>query len=185
MSSTQIGSSMKEPESPSKNPLVYLSLGSNISPRKKHIFESLGLLKSRFARKFRMSGLYRTLPYQGLQHPFFYNCCAGFKTRSSAVEVLETIGDIEKQIGRIRSTVKWEPRRIDLDILLFEDMTINLPDLTVPHYDVSNRDFFLIPLLELDADLINPRTNKSLQEELTRIPERLRTDPVRLQSIEL
>ncbi len=72
---------------------------------------------------------------------------------------------------------KWEPRIIDIDILLWADDIIEIPQLTIPHYDLNNRDFFLVPLLELNRSLVHPATGVLLQSILDEIPENLRTHP--------
>ncbi len=164
---------------------VYLALGGNISPRGKYIHRALKLLQNQFPREFRISDLYLTKPFQDVGQSSYYNCCAGFQTDCSAIEVLESIADIEHRLGRRRNEHKWEARIIDLDIIFFKDEIIDLSNLTVPHYDVSNRDFFLIPLLDLDMNIVNPRTKEPVKNALARIPRELRTDPVRIKGIAL
>ena len=98
-----------------------------------------------------------------------YNCRK--ITKTFPIKIIE----IEKKIGRVRSGKVWESRVIDIDVLLYGNRNIQEEGLTIPHYDLSNRDFFLIPLLELNPDLLNPRTNKSLVQELKEIPQLIRT----------
>jgi len=156
---------------------IYLSLGSNISPRRLFIADSLTALAEIAAEAFRCSSLYLTAPYQGLTQAAYYNVAVGFKTRLAPSALLQICQQIERNQGRIRSGQRWEARCIDIDILLWGNAVINQPELTVPHYDLSQRDFFLVPLLELDPHLINPRTGLTLQQELAAIPDRLRTLP--------
>jgi len=159
---------------------VFLSLGSNISPRRAYISKSLSLLKKRFPSQFRVSSRYVTKPFQGLNQLAYINCCAECWTNLKSLDMLDTIAGIEALVGRIRSGQKWESRIIDIDILLWGKQIIKNQRLTIPHYDLSNRDFFLIPLLELDDTLIHPVTGVPLSNELGKIPQQLRTYPLKI-----
>ena len=159
---------------------MFLAIGSNINPRKDNIQSSIKKLKQRFPLEFSASDLYMTEPYLEMDQTSYYNCCVKFNCDLSALELLDFLLKTEKEIGRTRSGKKWESRVIDLDIVFFGEEIIQLPDLTIPHYDVSNRDFFLIPLLELDENFKNPMTGLLLKEELSNIPANKRTNPVRL-----
>jgi 2-amino-4-hydroxy-6-hydroxymethyldihydropteridine diphosphokinase len=156
---------------------VYLALGSNISPRRAFLVDSLQQLYGEVGGNLRCSSFYRTTPYHGLQQPYYINLCVVLKTRRSPLALLQFIQQIEHRQGRIRSGWRWESRCIDIDILLWGDRIIDQPALTIPHYDISCRDFFLIPLLELDPNLINPRSGIGFSEELAEIPEHLKTHP--------
>ncbi len=159
---------------------MFLAIGSNIDPRKDHIHSSFEKIQQRFPLEFSTSDLYLTEPYMEKDQASYYNCCVRFICDLSMLDLLDFILETEKEIGRKRRGRKWESRVIDLDIVFFGDKTIQLPNLTIPHYDVSNRDFFLIPLLELDESLKNPKTGLLLKDELANIPEEMRTHPVRL-----
>ncbi len=160
------------------NNLVFLSLGSNISPRKHHISNSLQLLKEHFPVRFCVSSLDQTDPFQGLNQQAYINCAVQCWTDIKPLEMLDTISRIEIAVGRKRRGVKWESRIIDIDILLWGNQVIEHPRLTIPHYDLNNRDFFLIPLLELDKTLIHPYNGDLLINELQKIPPRLLTHPI-------
>lgn len=156
---------------------VYLGMGSNISPRETYLKKAIEIIKNRFPDGFKHSQIYATAPYQGKEQDRYFNCSVTFKTNLSPDEILETVLNIEKDLGRVRRGIKWDSRTIDIDILLYEDKIIEQANLTVPHYDLSSRDFFLIPLLELDDQLVNPRTGLSLKTELETLPENLLTYP--------
>jgi len=164
----------------SKN--VYLALGSNIRPRKQYLLNSLIVLANRFPDQFLVSGCYVTRPYMGLMQPGYFNCCVSFKTKYSATEILEFIKQLEKNLGRERVGLKWGSRTIDIDILLYGNEIIDLPELVVPHYDISNRDFFIIPLLELHKSLFNPRSKRLINDELSEIPRQSQTFPKRIET---
>ena len=160
--------------------IVYLALGSNIRPRKQYLLKSVIALADRFPSHYLVSGCYITRPYMGLNQPGYFNCCVSFKTKESAEDLLGFIKQLETQLGRKRNGLKWGSRTIDIDILFFGKDLIDLPELIVPHYDVSNRDFFIIPLLELDKSLFNPRSKRLISDELNKIPNESRTYPKRI-----
>lgn len=160
--------------------IVYLALGSNIHPREQYILDALDLLKKHFPTQFLASGIYLTAPYAGLEQNSYYNCCAQFVTDQSPEILLQTVLNIEKILGRKRSGTKWESRVIDIDIVLYGSELIQTERLTVPHYDLHQRDFFLIPLLELNPKLVDPRTGLSLQVELEQVPLKRKTNPVKV-----
>ncbi|PCI29889.1 MAG: 2-amino-4-hydroxy-6-hydroxymethyldihydropteridine diphosphokinase [SAR324 cluster bacterium] len=165
------------------SPLVYLALGSNLAPREKYIFESIQLLKEEFPQDFRTSSIYETQPFGGLDQPAYYNCCVSFRSSLTPQELLQRILAIEYHLGRRRSGKRWESRVIDIDIALFGQEIIEEADLIIPHYDLRERDFFLIPLLELDRTLVNPKTQRLLQAELKDLATATKTSPVRLPHI--
>lgn len=152
-------------------------MGSNISPRRQYISQSLDLLKKRFPGQFRVSALYQTRPFKNLQQPAYINCVVECISYMRPLEVLDVIAGIEVLIGRKRSGVKWESRVIDIDLLLWGEEVIQFPRLTVPHHDLCNRDFFLVPLLELNNSLVHPASGLSLAGVLGNIPEDLKTHP--------
>ena len=156
---------------------VYLALGSNISPRRKNLEKAIALLRCRFPKKFKTSACYTTLAYQNSDQPDYINCCVCFETSLAPGKVLDVILDLEKKCGRVRDGIKWSSREIDIDIVLFGNLVIDAPGMEIPHYDLSQRDFFIVPLLELDDTLRNPKTGNLLSRELNAIPSNLRTFP--------
>ncbi len=156
---------------------AYLALGSNTSPRREHILNAINLLKNRFPEGFRISSLYLTRAFRNNKQDAYYNCCACFETDISPEELLKTILAFEKQIGRTRNGIKWSSRIIDIDIVLYGATIIESSNLTIPHYDLNQRDFFIIPLTELDQQLTNPKSNQLLSQILKAIPEDLLTYP--------
>ena len=123
------------------------------------------------------SSTYRTDPYGFESDNPFYNCVIGFEFTESPKRLLSYVNQWEMELGRIRGKSKFSDRTIDIDILLFGNATVNEADLTIPHYDLFNRDFFLIPLIELSADIQPPNSINSLKELLLEIPQAQRTYP--------
>jgi len=157
--------------------LVYLSLGSNIPPRRQFIKKSVELLEGLFPADFSCSSLYVTRPFQRPEQKSYINAALQCSCDLDPLEMLSVIGDMETSMGRRRGTEKWESRTIDIDILLWGASVIKKPQLTIPHYDLSNRDFFLVPLLELNSALVHPETGVPLRQLLATVPDHLRTYP--------
>ena len=103
----------------------------------------------------RVSARYETAPVGVTDQPDFLNAVAQVQTSLAALDLLSVLLGIENQLGRVR-TVRWGPRVIDLDLLLYGDAQIVLPDLIVPHPRLRERAFVLVPLAEIAPDLVLP-----------------------------
>ena len=133
--------------------LAYLSLGSNIGDKKKYLYDAIKLLDGyKGIRIVKLSSLYETSPWGYTEQDLFMNLVFLIETSLSPVELLDCCQSIEQELGRVR-LIKWGPRVIDVDILLFEDETINTERLTIPHPFMTERDFVMIPLCEIAKDL--------------------------------
>jgi len=159
---------------------VYLALGSNITPRRIHILKAVNALKELFPDHFEVSSVYQTAPYLNRKQLAYLNSCVRFQIQAEPDSVLQKIQQIEADLGRIRSTDKFQSRTIDIDILLFGNRIVQTDSLTIPHYDMCNRDFMLIPLLELAPDLIHPFTGIPFKDDLDKIPAQQKTYPKKL-----
>jgi len=91
-------------------------------------------------------------------------------TEYSLVDLFSFLKRIEKDLGR-EKTIKWGPREIDLDILFYNDLIYSDENLTIPHKGITDRDFVLIPLNEIDPDLVHPVTGKKISELIHTIKE--------------
>lgn len=149
-------------------------------PRKSFICGALLRLKKEFPEDFQYSSLYLTDPYLHLQQPSYYNCCAGLKTSLAPRDLLDVCQALEREFGRVRSNKGWQSRTIDIDILLYGERRIAETGLVVPHYDLENRDFFLIPLLELNPGLKYPVGGESVVTLLEALSPEKRTYPQKL-----
>lgn len=130
---------------------VYLSLGSNIGNRRAIMRDALRLLGEKVGEVSKTSTLHETEPW-GFNSPNkFLNACVEVKTTLSPHRVLEVTQGIERQLGRINKSSDgiYEDRIIDIDILLYDDITINDPDLKIPHPLMRERDFVMKPLSEI------------------------------------
>ncbi|WP_313686383.1 2-amino-4-hydroxy-6-hydroxymethyldihydropteridine diphosphokinase [Pantoea sp.] len=136
---------------------VYLALGSNLADPLHQVDAALAALDAiPQTRRVATSSLYRTPPYGPPDQPDYLNAVVALETGLSAESLLDQTQRIELEHGRVRKAERWGPRTLDLDILLFGDTVINTPRLTVPHYDMHNRAFMLLPLLELAPQLTFP-----------------------------
>ena len=128
---------------------VYLSLGSNIGNRQEYIESAIELVGKREGIKIlKKSGLYETSPVGYVEQDLFLNVVIKIETDFSEREILKIINKIENELDRKRE-IRWGPRTIDIDILIFSDKKINETDLIIPHKEMLNRLFVLVPLIEI------------------------------------
>ena len=147
-----------------KTKKVYLGIGSNLGARLNNIKKAAFLLKKDDKIKFlRHSSFYETEPVGYKNQPDFLNGIFEIMTSLSPQALLKKLKNIEKRMGRIRN-IKWGPRVIDLDILLYGNMVIEKTNLTVPHPEMHKRRFILAPLAEIAPDVIHPLKKKTVLE---------------------
>ena len=128
---------------------VYLSLGSNIGNRQKYIESAIELIvKTEGIEILKKSELYETSPVGYVEQNLFLNTVIKIETDFSARKILKIINKIENELDRKRE-IRWGPRTIDIDILIFSDKKIDEMDLIIPHKEMLNRLFVLVPLIEI------------------------------------
>lgn len=136
---------------------VYLALGSNLADPLHQVQSALNALAAiPDTTLVATSSLYRTPPYGPPDQPDFLNAAVALDTQLDAESLLNHTQRIELEQGRVRKAHRWGPRTLDLDIMLFGEQTLNTPRLTVPHYDMHNRAFMLLPLLEIAPEICLP-----------------------------
>ncbi|MFM8448829.1 MAG: 2-amino-4-hydroxy-6-hydroxymethyldihydropteridine diphosphokinase [Haliscomenobacter sp.] len=140
---------------------TYLGLGTNLGDRSQHLSHALQALQQQVGTCLHQSSVYVSAPWGLSDQPDFYNQVALFATSLSPEDLLQVILRIEKEMGRVRET-KWGQRLIDIDILFYDDLIINRPNLTIPHPFIHERNFVLIPLLELAAGYQHPVLQRSI-----------------------
>lgn len=135
---------------------VFLSLGSNLGDRRTMLGDALARLEaSGRARVVTRSSLYETAPVGYRDQPWFLNLVAEVDTELRPEQVLDLTQQIEREMQRTRD-IRWGPRTIDIDVLLYDALQIATDRLVIPHPEMTRRRFVLEPLLEIAADLMLP-----------------------------
>lgn len=128
---------------------VYLSLGSNLGNKKNNLMGAISdISKLEYTKLMKASCFYITKPVGYKNQDDFFNCCLEIKTYLSPNDLLIKIQEIENKFGRLR-TVRFGPRTLDIDILLFNDINQSNKNLSIPHPRMFERAFVLVPLLEI------------------------------------
>ncbi|HEX5509352.1 MAG TPA: 2-amino-4-hydroxy-6-hydroxymethyldihydropteridine diphosphokinase [Pseudolabrys sp.] len=148
---------------------AYLALGGNVGNSREILGRAVTLLCDGPAvALIARSSDYRTPPWGGEDQPPFVNLCIAVKTLLSPRDLLARAQGVERQLGRDRTREKrWGPRTADLDIIVYDDLTLREPDLTLPHPRLFERAFVLIPLAEIAPDLIV--SGESIRDAASRI----------------
>jgi 2-amino-4-hydroxy-6-hydroxymethyldihydropteridine diphosphokinase len=141
---------------PSSWTTAYLGLGSNLGDRRANLAAALDRLeRSPEVRLRRCSSLYESAPVGVLDQPWFLNGVVQVETRLAPFDLLALLKEIERDLGR-RPGRRWGERAIDLDLLLYDDLSLATGELTVPHPELWRRLFVLAPLRELAPELSAP-----------------------------
>ena len=137
--------------------ISYIGIGSNQAQPIEQAKQAITALSNIKDTKLLMcSSLYRSAPMGPQDQPDYINAVAKLETTLSALELLDALQIIEQEQGRERKALRWGPRTLDLDILLYADQEIENERLTVPHYGMKEREFVLYPLFEIAPTLKMP-----------------------------
>jgi 2-amino-4-hydroxy-6-hydroxymethyldihydropteridine diphosphokinase len=150
---------------------IYLSLGSNVGEREMHLRTAIAALADAGVRVTKVSSFYETEPVDLLEQPWFLNCVVEGETEAPALELLRALRGIEARMGSKKMVAKG-PRLIDMDILLYGSERINTPELQVPHPRMHLRRFVLVPLAEIDAEVVHPILKLKAAQLLAQTPDR-------------
>jgi len=144
---------------------VFLSIGSNLGERRARIKEGIVSLQEGGVGILCRASLYQTEPVGFTDQPWFLNTVVAGDTAHTPRRLLELCKQIERTAGR-RSTVRFGPRLLDIDILLYKDLVLREKELEIPHPRMHERRFVLVPLLEIAPAIRDPRNGRSYAEIL-------------------
>ena len=145
---------------------VYLGLGTNLGDKEANLRTAIYKLQERIGKQVSLSSFYETAPWGFESDHSFLNAAIGLETSLSPIEILHITQEIEKELGRTKKPVNgsYSDRLIDIDILLYDTLVLQTPELTIPHPLMTERDFVMNPLIEIAGNVIHPTRQKTLSE---------------------
>jgi len=149
---------------------AFLSLGSNLGDRRRTLEDAVEALEQEGVRVISRSSFYETQPTDHADQPWFVNMVLRIETERSPLSLLEACQTVEKRFGRVRG-IRYGPRTLDIDVLLYDEEIIDDPRLAVPHPRMRMRRFVLVPLLEIDRTRKDPRDGRLFADILQGLDE--------------
>ena len=144
--------------------IAYIGIGSNEGDRLNYIKRSISFIcELEDCEVTAVSSLYETSPFGGVNQENFFNAVLKISTSFNPKQLFNKLKEIEDKLGRVQLE-KWGPRKIDLDILFFNDLIFSDEIITLPHKGLIYRDFVLVPLIEIEQEIMHPVFNKKLSE---------------------
>ena len=145
---------------------VYLGLGTNLGNKEANLRTAIYKLQERIGKQVSLSSFYETAPWGFESDHSFLNAAIGLEASLSPIEILHITQEIEKELGRTKKSVNgsYSDRLIDIDILLYDTLVLQTPELTIPHPLMTERDFVMKPLIEIAGNVIHPTRQKTLSE---------------------
>lgn len=145
---------------------VFLGLGSNVGDRYKFITRAIEeIVKIQGVNLIGKSSVYETEPWGNKEQNRFLNSVVEVDANLEPLKLFRELKRVEKKLGRVKN-IKWAEREIDIDILFYDDDIILNDTLEIPHHEIENRRFVLVPLEEIASNLIHPVFNKTISELL-------------------
>ena len=146
-------------------PTAYIGIGSNLGNREENCKGAIKLLEANGIKVTKLSSMIETEPWGVEDQPKFINMAVEIETDLEPEALLACLKKIESEIGRSPAE-RWGPREIDLDILIYDDLAISMPELDIPHPHLAEREFVLRPLSEIAPEKILPVLKKSIKDLL-------------------
>lgn len=145
---------------------VYLGLGTNLGDKEANLRTAIYKLQERIGKQVSLSSFYETAPWGFESDHSFLNAAIGLETNFPPIKILHITQEIEKELGRTKKSVNgsYGDRLIDIDILLYDTLVLQIPELTIPHPLMTERDFVMKPLIEIAGNIIHPIRQKTLSE---------------------
>lgn len=145
--------------------VLYLGLGTNLGNREKNINVAVDNIQKLIGKQISLSTLYETEPWGYTSENMYVNAVISVETELTPQQVLSITQNIEREMGRAKKSLngQYADRIIDIDILLYDNMIIKTPELTIPHPLMTKRMFVMQPLAEIAPDLIIPDINKKIK----------------------
>jgi 2-amino-4-hydroxy-6-hydroxymethyldihydropteridine diphosphokinase len=143
---------------------LVLLLGSNLGSKKENLKTAIKELSNMVDKVVKQSHVYATDAWGDTTQEPYLNMALVIDTEKTAEEVLRRILLIEKKMGRVRTAKQYEPRKIDIDILFYDDLVTDSHQLTIPHEHIAERRFTLTPLAEIVPELVHPVIQKTVLE---------------------
>ena len=148
------------------NNIAYLGIGSNLGNKSENIEKAIDLIgKIETTSIESVSSFYETKPFGNLEQENFVNAAVKISTGLEPLILFSELKSVEKRLGR-KEGMRWGPREMDIDILFYNDLIFSDEIITLPHKGVIYRDFVLVPLMEIEPDLIHPIYKKKINNFL-------------------
>lgn len=145
---------------------VFLGLGSNVGDRYNFIINAIKEIeKIQSVKLISSSSVYETEPWGNKEQNRFLNSVVEVDANLEPLKLFRELKRVEKKLGRVKN-IKWAEREIDIDILFYDDDIIQNDTLEIPHHEIENRRFVLVPLEEIASNFIHPVFNKTISELL-------------------
>jgi len=159
------------------NHIAYIAVGSNLGKKLENCRSGIAaLIRSGNTRLVDQSPIYRTEPVDFLEQEWFVNYVVKIETDLDPMGLLNILKSIERAAGRVKDPIRFGPRILDLDIILYDDLVMDAPALTLPHPRMHKRRFVLKPICDIDPDIDHPvlhRTMESLLKDLDEAGQRI------------